>query len=100
MACLYTAEGVFIAYMGIKKATISSALGFVPLGVTIAFHRFLKRTLILPAPKLSLESAARVDEEHGEFSLLDKDWHPYRQPALDSIQDEREPMPYRRESEI
>eukprot|EP00980_Cylindrotheca_fusiformis_P025793 scaffold14624_cov100-Cylindrotheca_fusiformis.AAC.1 len=102
MACLYMGEAVFIAYMGIKKAPGPAGCGFVPLIVTVLFHVYIYRKLIMPNIHLSLEVAANVDKEAGELqrlegkSLEDK---VYGQPALKASQDERGPMPYRREPE-
>jgi calcium permeable stress-gated cation channel len=105
MSSLYIGEFIFIAYMGIKEAPIQSGLGFVPLIVTCYFHRILYRTYIAPIQNLSLEVAADVDIRDGELSKDTPDDGDgttidqsslYRQPALDTEQDERGPMPYRR----
>jgi hypothetical protein len=93
MACLYMAEVVFIAYMGIKEAFGPFVMGFVPLVVTFIMHRWLDRKIIKPLKNLSLEVAARQDIDDGELehsSLL------YKSPALDADKEERAPMPYRR----
>lgn len=96
MACLYIGEGVFISFMGIKQAPIQASLGFVPLAVTAYVHRALNRKFIAPTKNLSLEAAATVDIEDGD--LIDNTPGAYRQPVADEENDEREPMPYRRES--
>lgn len=99
MACLYTGEFVFLAYLGLKKAPIQSGMAFVPLIVTGFFHRILIRKLIVPIRKVSLEVAAEVDLLDGELPMDGigaKQY--YRQPALDPDKDERAPMPYRRKS--
>jgi hypothetical protein len=99
MACLYTGEFVFIAYMGIKAAPVQGGMGFVPLIVTMLTHRVLIRKLIKPIRNLSLEHAADVDLSDGELSLESSnvDILLYQQPALDPNEDERGPMPYRRD---
>jgi hypothetical protein len=105
MACLYMGEVVFIAYCGIKEAPTQGALGFVPLVLTIIFHRILSRNIISPLRNLSLEVAANVDIEdvaNAEINAIDErdtdvTGPLYRQPALDDDQDERGPMPFRRE---
>lgn len=101
MACLYIGEVLFIAFMGLKKAPVHSGLGFVPLIVTILFHRYLIRKVIVPLRYLSLEVAADVDLDDGELSTSSSSGTAnapplFRQPALDRSQDERGPMPYRR----
>ena len=100
MACLYMAQFVFIAFMGIKKGSVQSGLGFVPLIVTGLFHCVVIRKLIAPLRNIALEVAADVDLQDGE---LPKDVSTgikqlYRQPALDRDQDERGPKPYRRKA--
>jgi hypothetical protein len=101
IACLYMGEVVFIAYCGIKEAPTQGALGFVPLVLTILFHRILARNIISPLRNLSLEVAANVDLEDSDLPVDGCDTgvaNPlYRQPALDTDQDERGPMPYRRD---
>ena len=97
MACLYTGELVFVAFMGIKTAPVQSGLGLVPLIVTCFFHRILYRNFIAPLQNLSLEVAADVDILDGELPIEDnEDVLAYRQPSLDVGQEERGPMPYRR----
>jgi hypothetical protein len=103
MSCLYIGEFIFIAYMGIKTAPIQSGLGFVPLIVTCIFHRVLYRKYIEPIQTLSLQVAADVDTRDGELTSdtnngggsITKSL--YRQPVLDMDQDERGPLPYRRD---
>lgn len=100
MACLYTGEFVFIAYMGLKEAPTQAGLGFVPLVVTYMFHRVLTRNLIAPIRNLSLEVAADVDLQDGELPLdrSSDSKQLYRQPVLDPDYDERGPLPYRRKA--
>jgi hypothetical protein len=95
MACLYIGQGVFISFMGIKQAPDQAVLGFVPLVVTGFVHRALLRKFIIPTRILPLEAAANVDIVDGD--LVDNKIGAYRQPAVDKNQDEREPLPYRRE---
>jgi hypothetical protein len=98
-------EVVFIAYCGIKEAPTQGALGFVPLVLTIIFHRILSRNIISPLRNLSLEVAADVDIEdvaNTDISAIDERdadvTSPlYRQPALDDDKDKRGPMPFRRD---
>lgn len=105
MACLYMGEVVFIAYCGIKEAPTQGALGFVPLVLTILFHRILSRNIIFPLRNLSLEVAANVDiEESTNVDMEAVDERDtgvtspmYRQPALRDNQDKRGPLPYRRD---
>eukprot|EP00980_Cylindrotheca_fusiformis_P025798 scaffold14624_cov100-Cylindrotheca_fusiformis.AAC.6 len=102
MACLYMGEAVFIAYMGIKKAPGPAGSGFVPLIVTVLFHIYIYRKVIMPNKHLSLEVAANVDREAGELEQLEGssvEDKVYGQPALKASQDERGPMPYRREGQ-
>ena len=99
MACLYMGEVVFIAYMGLKEAPVQGGLGFVPLIVTILVHYSLVRNIISPLRNLSLEVAASVDIDEGELQEEDMSGGKlYGQPTLDADQDERGPMPYRREA--
>jgi hypothetical protein len=102
MACVYIGELIFIVYMGIKSAPIQSGLGFVPLIVTLFFHRILYRKYIAPIQNLSLQVAADVDVRDGELSHEQRTTGTintllYRQPALDREQEERGPLPYRRQ---
>jgi calcium permeable stress-gated cation channel len=94
MACLYIGQGVFISFMGIKRAPDQAALGLVPLIVTGYVHRALYRKFILPTRILPLSVAADVDEQDGE--LVHFQIGAYRQPAVDPLRDERAPLPYRR----
>lgn len=90
-------EVVFISFMGIKTAPVQSSLGFVPLVCTCYFHRILFRRFIAPLQNLSLEVAADVDLLEGERNIdADEIIKAYRQPALSAVQEERNPMPYRR----
>lgn len=99
MACLYISQVLFIAFMSLKLAPVQSGLGFIPLIVTVLFHRYLVRKVIAPLRFLSLEVAADVDLQDGELTIVDSsngDMSLFRQPALDPDQDERAAMPYRR----
>ena len=103
MACVYIGELIFIVYMGIKTAPIQGGLGFVPLIVTVFFHRLLYRKYIAPIQNLSLQVAADVDVRDGELSHENRTGAIqtlYRQPALKVEQEERGPMPYRRKTAI
>jgi hypothetical protein len=97
MACLYMGEFVFIAYMGIKEAPVQAILGFFPLGATIVMHQVLSRNIIKPLKNLSLEVAAHVDIDEGELSSEAGVGRLYAMPALDLANEERGPMPYRRD---
>eukprot|EP00980_Cylindrotheca_fusiformis_P012968 scaffold3236_cov66-Cylindrotheca_fusiformis.AAC.34 len=102
MACLYMGEAVFIAYMGIKKAPGPAGCGFIPLIVTVLFHIYIYRKIIVPNKQLSLEAAANVDREVGELQRLEGasvEDKLYGQPALKASENERGPMPYRREAQ-
>lgn len=97
IACLYMAEAIFIVYMGLKEAPIQGGLAFVPLILTVLFHVNLNRTVVKPLENLSLEVAADVDIDEGE--LEKRSSVPlYGMPALDTGNEERAPMPYRREA--
>ena len=105
MAALYMSEFVFIAYMSLKGGSTQSALGIVPLVVTILVHMLITRNVRKPLQNLSLEVAASVDEAEGEMTI-DQDagntfagsieYQLYGQPGLKPSLDEREPLPYRR----
>jgi fatty acid desaturase len=101
MASLYIGEVLFVGFMGLKEAPIHSGLGLVPLIVTILFHRHLVRKVIVPLRYLSLEVAADVDLQDGELNSTNNSTSTplFRQPALDPDQEERGPMPYRRNME-
>jgi hypothetical protein len=90
-------EFVFIAYMGIKEAPVQAILGFFPLGATIVMHQVLSRNIIKPLKNLSLEVAAHVDIDEGELSSEAGVGRLYAMPALDLANEERGPMPYRRD---
>ena len=98
MGCVYIGELIFIVYMGLKTAPIQGGLGFVPLIITFAFHRMLYRKYIAPIQNLSLQVAGDADIRDGELSHENRIGVTtlYRQPALDREQEERGPMPYRR----
>lgn len=98
IACLYMGEVIFIAYMGIKEAPAQGVLGFFPLVGTIIMQAVLKRNIIQPLANLSLEVAATVDIEDGELDTTTGETGKlYGMPALDPDQEERGPMPYRRD---
>jgi hypothetical protein len=102
MACLYTSEAVFIAYMGIKKAPGPAGCGFVPLTGTIIFHIWIHKQLILPNRSLSLEVVDSSNKDIGELFKIestDIEDKVYGQSALKTQSEERGPMPYRRDSE-
>lgn len=78
----------------------------IPLVCTILVHYRLKRNTIGPMKNLALHAAAEVDKEEGELPVSTDDNGPtavavehqlYGQPCLKASEDEREPMPYRRE---
>lgn len=103
MASLYTAEGVFIAYMGIKKAPGPAACGFVPLVLTIIFHKYINGTIIDNIGNLALDVAAEIDKENGELERLEGtsvEDKVYGQPSLKVKSEERGPMPYRRQEPV
>lgn len=99
MASLYMGEGIFISYMGIKKAWFQSMCGFVPLVASILVHITIHRNIRMPLSNLSLEIAADIDATDGE--LKEEYTHEikqvYEQPGLEGKGEERGPMPYRRE---
>jgi hypothetical protein len=76
---------------------------------TLVSHYQLRRTIAGPLKTLSLEIAAKIDNEEGELTLSDAaDGAPsaqavesllYAQPCLKASEDERGPMPYRREDD-
>lgn len=99
IVCLYMGELIFIGYMGIQEAPTQSLFGFGPLIATALFHRHLRRTIIVPLHNLPLEIAANVDIEDGELEQDNKDsYQLYGMPVLKTgDNEEREPLPYRRE---
>lgn len=106
MACLYTAEFIVVAYLGLKEGIGPAIFCVVPVVGTIYIHMRLRKHVIGPLQNLSLEVAADVDMEEGELSKSVHDDGPsamaveeqlYGQPSLKASLDEREPMPYRRE---
>jgi len=101
MASLYMGEAVFIAFMGVKKAPGPAACGFVPLVLTAIFHRYINRKIINNIGNLALDVAADIDKENGELDRLEGtsvDDEVFGQPALKTKDEEREPMPYRRDA--
>lgn len=91
-----------------QEGTGPAIFCFIPLVVTIAFHRYLARNIIGPLKNLSLEVAADVDIQEGELSKAPAqeeeesyaalvEHHLYGQPCLKASADERGPMPYRRD---
>jgi len=100
MVALYMGEAVFIAYMALKLAPAQSACGFVPLVLTIIFHKYINRTIIDNIGNLALDVAADIDKENGELERLEGtsvEDKVFGQPSLQVKNEEREPMPYRRE---
>ncbi|CAJ1956837.1 unnamed protein product [Cylindrotheca closterium] len=99
IVCLYMGEAVFIVYMGLKEAPGPAACGFVPLVVTIIFHKYINQKIVYNIGNLALDVAAEIDKDNGELerlngtSIEDK---VFGQPALKLANEEREPMPYRR----
>lgn len=80
----------------------------VTLGGTLVTHFQLRRNIAGPLKNLSLEIAAKIDHDQGELPLSDDDMAPssvavenllYAQPCLSSRNEERSPMPYRREQD-
>lgn len=107
MVAIYMSEFVFIAYMAIKEGSAQSAMGIVPLVVTILMHMMLNRNIRKPLENLSLEVAANVDEADGLITndhQVDStfsasiEYQLYGQPGLKPSLDERAPLPYRREA--
>lgn len=107
MGAIYTSQGVFIAYMGLKDGPVQAGLGLIPGIITIIMHFFLNRNIRNPLRHLSLEVATNIDETEGEqpmnhiagtsfAAIIEK--HTYGQPGLKLLsQEEREPLPYRRD---
>ena len=81
--------------MGIKEAPGPTIMGIIPVVVTILAHLYLKRNILAPLKNLSLEVAAHVDIDEGELSGGDEQI--YGQPALKDNEEDRAPLPYRRE---
>lgn len=105
MSALYIGEVVFIIYLGIKEAAVPAGLGFIPLIVTLMTHMAINRNLRGPLRSLSLEVAADVDIADGELaqdpsSRVSLEKQLYAQPALKTVEEEREPMPYRRSGDL
>lgn len=83
----------------------------MPLIVTILVHVYLTRNVMAPLENLSLEVAAKVDIQDGEFETAAKvdiqdgeleasfrtEASLYEQPSLKDAPEDREPLPYRRE---
>jgi hypothetical protein len=76
---------------------------------TALCHYQLRRNIAGPLRNLSLEVAAKVDQQSGELATSDADAAPfseaiegllYAQPCLKSSADERFPMPYRRGDDV
>jgi len=99
MASLYMGEGIFISYMGIKKAWLQSSCGFVPLVASILVHMTINRNIRRPLNNLSLEIAADIDATDGELKeeYDNEIKQVYEQPGLEGKGEERGPMPFRRE---
>jgi hypothetical protein len=83
--------------VAVQEAPIQSALGFVPLAVTILLHFYLGRNVITPLKQLSLEKAAIVDLDEGELEVDMHEESLYKQPCLQDTPEDRQPFPYRRE---
>lgn len=99
MATLYMGEGVFIVYMGIKKAPGPSMCGFIPLVTTILVHATINRNIRQPLRNLSLQAAADYDIADAESVFATEgggDGQLYGQPVLKAELEERAPQPYRR----
>jgi hypothetical protein len=101
MACMYIAEFINIAYMGLKEAPVQALCGFGPFGMTVIVHMMIRRNIIQYVENLSLEVAADIDLRDGELNSPSTfppsiEEELYGQPALRMAADEREPMPYRR----
>ena len=80
-----------------QEAPTHSAVAFVPLAVTILVHIYLVRNVMAPVRNLSLEVAAKVDNEDGELEGDDKEEASmYAQPSLKDQPVDRQPLPYRR----
>ena len=61
-------------------------------------HMYLRRNVISPLENLSLEIAARVDVDDGEFDADTERDSLYAQPCLkDAFVEDRQPLPYRRD---
>ena len=84
--------------MFLQEAPTQSTLGFVPLALTIVMHMYLRRNVITPLENLSLEIAAHVDVDDGEFDADTERDSLYAQPCLkDAFAEDRQPLPYRRD---
>jgi hypothetical protein len=105
MGAIYTAEIVFIAYVGLKETPVQAGMGFVPFIITVLMHYFLNRNIRKPLRNLSLEVAAFMDEltrerrQDKESVLFSEsiEQQVYGQPSLKPSMDERQPLPYRRD---
>ena len=83
-----------------------TVVSIIPFVCTILVHHRLRRNTIAPLKNLSLEAAAAIDMNDGELlSINEHDNGPtavvvehqlYGQPCLKASDDERQPMPYRR----
>ena len=90
--------------MGIKEAPGPAGCGFVPLIVTILCHMAINRNIRRPLANLSLEVAADMDIANGELerdltSMYSLEDQLYAQPTLKTRNEEREPMPNRRDED-
>lgn len=81
-----------------QEAPTQSALGFIPLALTILVHAYLVRNVLGPLENLSLEVAAQVDIQNGEWEGAVDD-SLYAQPSLKDQAEDREPLPYRRDAQ-
>ncbi|GKZ01291.1 hypothetical protein MPSEU_001080100 [Mayamaea pseudoterrestris] len=100
LVCLYMAEFIMCAYLGLKEAggpAIFTAI--VALVGTMIAHHQLRKNVAGPLMNVSLETAAEFDEKRGELKGDGNDTLEslaYAQPCLKASEDERKPMPYRR----
>lgn len=88
-----------------QKSLGPTIFSVIPFVCTILVHCRLRRNTIAPLQNLSLEAAAEIDMSDGELTDRDDGSGPtavaverqlYGQPCLKASDDEREPMPYRR----
>ncbi|GKZ01292.1 hypothetical protein MPSEU_001080200 [Mayamaea pseudoterrestris] len=109
MACVYMAEFILCAYLGLKEAPGPAIFTLVVTVIgTLLTHYQLRRNIAGPLKNLSLVIAAKIDTEEGELALSEADAASsaqavesllYAQPSLKASEDERGPMPYRRKGD-
>lgn len=89
----------------LQESAGPAIFSIIPVLCTVFFHYRLRRNTIGPLKNLSLQTAAEVDIKEGELPISEDDQGPtavavenhlYGQPCLKASDDEREPMPYRR----